>query len=35
MLTPADIDSKQFATTRLREGYDQDEVDTFLDQVGA
>ncbi|GHG09649.1 DivIVA domain-containing protein [Streptomyces hydrogenans] len=33
MLTPADIDKKQFGTTRLREGYDQDEVDDFLDRV--
>lgn len=33
MLTPADIDNKQFATTRLKEGYDQDEVDGFLDGV--
>lgn len=33
MLTPADIDTKQFSTTRLREGYDQDEVDSFLDAV--
>jgi DivIVA domain-containing protein len=35
MLTPADIDNKQFGTTRLREGYDQDEVDNFLDEVAA
>lgn len=33
MLTPADIDNKQFGTTRLKEGYDQDEVDNFLDSV--
>lgn len=33
MLTPADIDNKQFGTTRLKEGYDQDEVDGFLDAV--
>lgn len=33
MLTPADIDSKQFSTTRLKEGYDQSEVDSFLDRV--
>jgi DivIVA domain-containing protein len=33
MLTPADIDGIQFPTTRLREGYDQDEVDSFLDRV--
>lgn len=35
MLTPADIDNKQFGTTRLKEGYDQDEVDNFLDLVKA
>lgn len=35
MLTPADIEGKQFSTTRLREGYDPDEVDTFLDRVVA
>lgn len=34
MLTPADINNKQFKTTRLKEGYDQEEVDTFLDRVG-
>lgn len=33
MITPADINAKQFATTRLKEGYDQEEVDTFLDGV--
>jgi DivIVA domain-containing protein len=33
MLSPADIDSKQFGTTRLKEGYDQDEVDAFLDNL--
>lgn len=33
MLTPADIQNKQFATTRLKEGYDQIEVDAFLDRV--
>jgi DivIVA domain-containing protein len=33
MLSPADIDSKQFGTTRLKEGYDQDEVDAFLDRL--
>lgn len=30
---PADIANKQFTTTRLKEGYDQGEVDDFLDQV--
>src|SRR5687768_12181050 len=33
MLTPADINNKQFSTTRLKEGYDQNEVDSFLDAV--
>lgn len=33
MLTPADIDGKQFSTTRIKEGYVQDEVDDFLDRV--
>ncbi|PRH79415.1 hypothetical protein C6N75_10055 [Streptomyces solincola] len=33
MLEPADIERKQFTATRIREGYDQDEVDAFLDQV--
>lgn len=33
MLTPADIDKKQFTTTRIKEGYDQAEVDEFLDRV--
>jgi DivIVA domain-containing protein len=35
MLTPADINNKQFKATRIREGYDQDEVDNFLDEVSA
>lgn len=35
MLTPADINNKEFGTTRLREGYDQKEVDDFLDDVAA
>lgn len=35
MLTPADIDQKQFKATRLKEGYDQIEVDTFLDRIVA
>lgn len=34
MLTPADIEQKKFKTTRVREGYDQDEVDAFLDAAG-
>lgn len=33
MLDPRDIESKQFTTTRLKEGYDQDEVDAFLDRL--
>jgi DivIVA domain-containing protein len=33
MLTPADIDMKQFAVTRIKGGYDQVEVDEFLDEV--
>jgi len=32
-LTPNDVLNKQFATTKFREGYDQDEVDDFLDEV--
>jgi len=32
-LTPEDVRNKQFATVRLREGYDLDEVDGFLDQI--
>jgi DivIVA domain-containing protein len=34
-LTPADVRSKQFSTTRLRPGYDEEEVDAFLDEVDA
>lgn len=30
---PADIDKIEFKTTRVKEGYDQDEVDAFLDEV--
>ena len=30
---PADVRNKQFATTRLRPGYDEEEVDAFLDEV--
>ena len=33
--TPADVRNKQFATTRLRPGYDEEEVDAFLDEVEA
>lgn len=35
MLKPADIENVEFKTTRLKEGYDQDEVDNFLDRVAA
>ncbi|MFD8396512.1 DivIVA domain-containing protein [Streptomyces sp. NPDC059680] len=34
-LTPEDVRKKQFTTTRLREGYDEEEVDAFLDKVEA
>ncbi len=34
-LTPADVRNKQFSTTRLRPGYDEEEVDAFLDEVEA
>lgn len=32
-LTPEDVVNKRFQPTRFREGYDQDEVDDFLDEV--
>lgn len=32
-MIPADIDTIEFKTTRVKEGYDQDEVDNFLDRV--
>lgn len=32
-LTPEDVINKRFEPTRLREGYDQDEVDDFLDEI--
>ncbi|AWB86296.1 DivIVA domain-containing protein [Mycetocola zhujimingii] len=32
-LTPEDVVNKQFQQTKFREGYDQDEVDDFLDDV--
>ena len=32
-LTPAEVRATQFATTRVRSGYDVDEVDAFLDIV--
>jgi DivIVA domain-containing protein len=34
-VTPADVRNKQFSTTRLRPGYDEEEVDAFLDEVEA
>lgn len=34
-MNPADIANKQFTTVRLREGYDEKEVDDFLDEVEA
>ncbi|MGW6255403.1 DivIVA domain-containing protein [Streptomyces sp. NPDC055085] len=33
MFKPADIENRTFTTTRLKEGYSQDEVDAFLDLV--
>lgn len=33
-MIPADIDNVEFKTTRVKEGYDQEEVDDFLDRVG-
>lgn len=33
MIDPHEIEMKQFTTRRLREGYDPDEVDAFLDEV--
>lgn len=33
MLTPKDVHEKEFDTHRLREGYDTDQVDAFLDEV--
>src|SRR5690625_33271 len=32
-LTPEDVDNTRFTTVRLREGYDMQEVDLFLDEV--
>lgn len=34
-LTPQDVANKEFLTVRLREGYDMQEVDQFLDEVEA
>ena len=33
MLTAADVLNHKFSATKFREGYDQDEVDAFLDRV--
>jgi DivIVA domain-containing protein len=33
MIDPQDIERVEFKITRLKEGYDQDEVDNFLDRV--
>ena len=35
MIDPQDIERVEFATTRLKAGYDPDEVDNFLDRVAA
>ena len=32
-LSPEDILAKRFQVTKVREGYDQDEVDDYLDEV--
>ena len=32
-LTPDEVVNKQFQVTKFREGYDQDEVDDFLDEI--
>ena len=32
-LTPEDVVNKRFQQTKFREGYDQDEVDDFLDEL--
>jgi DivIVA domain-containing protein len=33
LLTADDVLNKKFQATKFREGYDQDEVDDFLDEV--
>jgi DivIVA domain-containing protein len=33
MLTPREIENKRFTVVRLRPGYDQEEVDDYLDKV--
>jgi DivIVA domain-containing protein len=32
-LTPEDVQQKRFSTVRFKEGYDEVEVDAFLDEV--
>jgi DivIVA domain-containing protein len=32
-LTPEDVQNKRFTTVRFKEGYDEEEVDAFLDEV--
>ncbi|HEY5336114.1 MAG TPA: DivIVA domain-containing protein, partial [Mycobacteriales bacterium] len=34
-LTPQHVRNKLFTSVRLRQGYDEDEVDAFLDEVEA
>ena len=34
-LTPEDVQNKRFSTVRFKEGYDEEEVDAFLDEVEA
>ena len=34
-MSAQDVAQKRFSTTRWREGYDQDEVDAFLDRAQA
>src|SRR5437763_6576917 len=34
-LTPEDVQKQQFTTVRFKEGYDEEEVDAFLDEVEA
>jgi len=35
IITPEEVRNRQFSTTRLRPGYDEQEVDAFLDEAGA
>src|SRR3954464_3663661 len=34
-LPPEDVQNKRFTTVRFKEGYDEEEVDAFLDEVEA